>query len=1132
MYRYKTDRAVRAFTDVVNISAADTNAPADVDREVVPKVVALASELLSAIEPADARLKSVVRDPAAADFTFALTDRVLRSPDALTAAGSFRSLVQQGLPHSFPVVDRGLLVVGAQATRIAPGLVMKLVSTRLRQVSANSVLPAKDPALGKRLAATHSEKSRVNVNVLGEAIIGEGEAIARRDRVIAMLGRSDVDAVSVKLSSIAANVSPLAFSATVDRVVERMLPVYRAAMNRSNPALVTLDMEEFRDLELTAAVLVQALSDPAFDQLRAGIVLQAYLPDVHEMAERLIEFAVERRARGGAPLRIRLVKGANLAMERVESELRGWPLATFGSKAESDASYKRLLRRLLDPAHADAMVVGLASHNVFDIAYGSVIAKGSNLEFETLEGMATGLATALANRGETSLVYSPVVDHSEFEAAIAYLVRRLDENTSPDNFLHAVLDLEPGSPRFAVEADKFTAALHESYVLDTSSRRAEPSEQAGPVESGFANEADTDFAVASSRNLAEQALADWAPRATPVQPILGGVANETNTVCTLRNPATGEAIGSAQMADVALVDRGIAIARASVQGWSQRLPQQRAEIIDRVADVVQQRRFEIIATMAFETGKTVIQGDPEVSEAIDFARYYASNAGLQQELLNEGLVAEPHGVVVVTPPWNFPFAILLGGVTGALMAGNAVIVKPAPQAMLCAQMVVECCWSAGVPTDVLQFLPCEDNEVGQHLVSNPGVDTVLLTGAIETAQMFQGWRATTTVLAETSGKNAMVITASADIDSALKDLVSSAFGHAGQKCSAASLAILAPCWYDNPAVMERLADAVRSLRVGAGSDLGADVGPLIELPAEKLQRALTILDAGESWLVKPTQLDAAGRVWTPGVRVGVVPGSWFHQAECFGPVLGIMRAESLADAIAMQNGVAFGLTAGLQSLDDNEVDKWVAEVEAGNLYVNRSITGAIVQRQPFGGWKASSFGPGAKAGGPNYVLSLQRWQEVGEPTPDSITKTAKRFLASAREFFLAESDPSSLTAETNVLRHCPLPRGVAVRFGQPTAGWQRAVVDAASKASGTPLWVSDAEVEDEATFAQRLASSPVDRVRLVGESSIELRTMLHQQGIVVDTTPLTTNPRVELCRWFREQSITITRHRHGHMITK
>ncbi len=1114
----------------MNVSLSD---PA-LTNEHLEDVVSLAAELLGAIEPADRRLVSVVRDRAAAEFTFTLTDEVLRCPDHRTSAGAFRSLVSRGLPRSFSFGDRALLSIGAQATRLAPSIVMKLVTARLRQVSATSVLPAEDPALSKRLARTHADGSRTNVNVLGEAIIGEQEALRRRDRVVDMLGRRDVDAVSVKLSSIAANLSPLAFDATVDRVVERLTPIYRAALARPVPALVTLDMEEFRDLELTTEVLIQTLANPEFSTLRAGIVLQAYLPDAHEIAERLLEFARLRRAAGGAPIRIRLVKGANLAMERVEAELRGWPLATFDTKADVDASYKRLLRRLLDPRNGDAIIVGLASHNVFDIAYGLSLAREHRsgqsavpLEFETLEGMATGLSVALARRRETSLVYSPVVARGAFEAAIAYLVRRLDENTAPENFLHAVLELEPGSPRFRVEADKFTASVHASYSLDTRSRREHEHPTPRP---GFDNEADTDFALHRNRQLAIDALLQWTAPTESIGPVVAGTSRTTNNKRVLINPSTGESIGTVDLADVELVDECVDAARAAVAPWNGLPVSERAAVVARIGEVIVARRFEILATMAIETGKTVSQGDPEVSEAIDFARYYASNADLIHGLVDSGLAHTPHGVVLVTPPWNFPFAIAMGGVTGSLMAGNAVIIKPAPQAVLCAELVARCCWEAGVPREVLQFLPCGDDEVGQHLVSHVGVDTVVLTGGIETARLFQTWRPERKVLAETSGKNAMVITASADIDSALKDLVASAFGHAGQKCSAASLAILAPCWYDNPDVLERIADAVRSLKVGPAQDLSTDMGPLIEAPSAKLQRGLTILEPGESWLVEPQKLDDDGRVWTPGVRLGVAPGSWFHQTECFGPVLGIMRAESLDEALAMQNGVAFGLTAGLQSLDEHEIANWVDRVECGNIYVNRSTTGAIVRRQPFGGWKSSSVGPGAKAGGPGYVLSLMNWEPATEASNANVAELATRFRAVADEHFFAGHDPSELVAESNVLRHRVLPNGVAARLGHNAPGWSVGVLTAAAQAAKTTLTCSESGVESEVDFVARLLLAPVDRVRLVGGASPELYSALHELGVTVDDAPLTAVPHLELMHWLREQSVTVTRHRHGHMI--
>ncbi|MDQ2697284.1 MAG: aldehyde dehydrogenase family protein, partial [Actinomycetota bacterium] len=324
-------------------------------------------------------------------------------------------------------------------------------------------------------------------------------------------------------------------------------------------------------------------------------------------------------------------------------------------------------------------------------------------------------------------------------------------------------------------------------------------------------------------------------------------------------------------------------------------------------------------------------------------------------------------------------------VLAALAAGSGVVFKPAPQARRCAAVVAEALWEAGVPREVLALVDIDEGGLGQALVSHPDVDRVILTGSFETAALFRSWRPDLPLLAETSGKNAMIVMPTADLDLAASDLVKSAFGHAGQKCSAASLAILVGPVGHSQRFARQLIDAVNSLRVGAPSDPLSEVGPLVEAPRGKLEWALTTLDEGESWLVEPKPVDGApeyaGRLWTPGIRTGVQPGSRFHHEEFFGPVLGVMHATSLSHAIELQNAVSYGLTAGLYTQNPDDLAQWLDRVEAGNLYVNRGITGAIVQRQPFGGWKRSSVGAGAKAGGPNYLVGLGRWRATsGAPT--------------------------------------------------------------------------------------------------------------------------------------------------------
>ena len=406
----------------------------------------------------------------------------------------------------------------------------------------------------------------------------------------------------------------------------------------------------------------------------------------------------------------------------------------------------------------------------------------------------------------------------------------------------------------------------------------------------------------------------------------------------------------------------VARAAAALPAWAATPPADRARALHAVAVALEDARADLVATMVHEAGKTVAEADPEVSEAVDFARYYADRAADLADGVVPGAVHRPAGLTVVTPPWNFPVAIPVGSVLASLAAGSPVLVKPAP-----ADAAVRAGRDGGDPArarrgrrarGVLTVVLSPEGDVGRRLVTHPDVARVVLTGSIETARLFAGWRPDLDVLAETSGKNALVITPSADVDLAVADLVRSAFGHAGQKCSAASLAILVGSAGRSDRLRRQLADAVASLRVGPATDLGTAVGPLTE-PASR-QAAARADHARPGGVVagrsrgSSTTRAGCGR---PGVKYGVAPGSWFHTTECFGPVLGIMRVETLDEAIDLQNAVAFGLTGGLHSLDEAEIDHWLDRVEVGNAYVNRHITGAIVQRQPFGGWKASDRRP-------------------------------------------------------------------------------------------------------------------------------------------------------------------------------
>jgi RHH-type proline utilization regulon transcriptional repressor/proline dehydrogenase/delta 1-pyrroline-5-carboxylate dehydrogenase len=1110
----------------------------EIAQRAVVRAESLLAEARAQITPAEqteaARLARMMDDPDGKAFTLEMVDRVFRSRMPALQAARLREVLRRfGAPRYLAAADRWLLKAGAFASRLVPGPVMEAVDRQLRHDSAKVVLPGEPDPLARYLSSRRADGTRVNVNHLGEAVLGEEEASRRLEAVLGHLANPRIDYVSVKISALFSQINLVDWDGTLREIQQRLRRLYRAALVERK--FVNLDMEEYRDLALTLAAFQRTLHEPEFQGLGAGIVLQAYLPDSWAAQRELTAWARKRVEHGGAPVKLRLVKGANLAMESVEAELHDWNAAPYGSKAETDANYRRMLEFACQQENAVALRIGVASHNLFDVALALELRERNGVqawvEIEMLEGMASHQARAVRRAAGGLLVYAPVVKAEDFNSAMAYLVRRLDENTAPDNFLRDLFALEPGSVAWERQKQRFVHGWNERHAAATDSRRASlPVHAAGH----FHNAADTDWSQARNREKLAAALAKVGGASSLSLGSEGNLPTVgrplTRPAATL-SPSDGERDGvrglvgnlkptqpSAGERTLVDLDTVLTAAAAAQPAWEHLGFEARAALLRRCADVMEAGRFDTIALMVRDAKKAAAEADAEISEAIDFARYYAGYRP------RAGLVAKAHGIAAITPPWNFPYAIPCGGVLAALMAGNAVVLKPAPETAATAARLAEQLWEAGVPREVLHFFPCADGEAGRALITDPRVKTLVLTGAWETARMFQGWRPSLRLFAETSGKNALVITAQADRDLAIKDLVKSAFGHSGQKCSAASLGILEAEVYDDPMFRRQLRDAASSLHVGPSTDPASVVTPLIREPSPNLQRALTTLDDGEEWLLEPKASPDDPCLWSPGIKLGVKPGGWFHKTECFGPVLGLMRAADLDEAIAFQNAPDYGLTGGIHSLDDDEVAKWRERVQVGNAYVNRSITGAIVQRQPFGGWKRSSIGPGSKAGGPDYVGQFLELSDEHTVDPSTVESNWREIW---KAHFRADHDPSGLRCESNLLRYRPA-KAVLVRVPSGDSRTE-ALARLASAVSGTPLLLSRADEEAEDTLAKRLPelASHVEFFRSVETPGDALLAAVHSAGLNWINAPFVSDGRAELTRWTREQSVTTTMHRYG-----
>ena len=1143
----------------------------------------------------DAKIARMMEDPLGKAMTLALVDQAFRSQQPVRSADQLKYLIDQyGVPHYFSAWEQAGLYLGALMGEYMPQLVMPVITAKLRHDTQNVILPSEEDEFRAYLHKRYTSGTRLNLNQLGEAILGEAEAERRLHAYLTLLARPDVEYISVKISSIVSQINLIAFDQTVEAIKTRLRALYRVALaneyitarGQSVQKFVNLDMEEYRDLHLTVEAFKQVLSEEEFLPHTAGIVLQAYLPDAYPIQYELTQWAQQRVSQGGVAVKLRIVKGANLAMERVEAAQRGWEQAPYLTKHEVDANYKRMVRYGCQPQHARAVNLGIASHNLFDIAYGLLLRAHNSVEeyveFEMLEGMANHQARAVQQQAGGLLLYAPVVKREDFHSTIAYLVRRLDENTAEENFLHDLFGLEVGSPNWEKQKDAFLVAVQDQNQdrISVGPRRTQNRVTQIPhmaADTPFTNEPDTDWSLRHHQHWTAVIVERWnscEPEPIPLQ--IGGAfiaESYAGEGCDPSRPAqlayayaqaTPEQINTA-------VDEAVA-AQAS---WAATSVPKRKQLLVRCAEVLARNRGELIGAILFDGGKAAAEADAEISEAIDFANYYARSLDALTTDFTD-CVFTPLGTVLVAPPWNFPLAIPCGGVLAALMAGNTVILKPAPEAVLVGWQLCNKLWESGIPQAALQFVPTTDDAVGQSLVTDDRVDAVILTGAYATGRLFQSWKPCLKLLAETSGKNSMIITALADYDQAIKDLVHSAFSHAGQKCSAVSIAVLEAEVYDNPTFLRQLSDAAASLHVGSAWDLSSKVTPLIRQPSPELHRAQTVLEEGESWLLEPRQIDTNPQLWSPGIKLGVQPGSFFHTAECFGPVLGLMRAENLDDAISIVNDSEFGLTSGIQSLDEREIAQWKEQIKVGNVYINRSTTGAIVRRQPFGGWKKSVFGSGAKAGGPNYVLSLGRWQQKElplqqlEPPPaiaellhelisvghehaflteeeaDLLRASARSYVYAWHTHFSQDHDPSQVLGESNVFRYRPLKKmecRVAENDHWLTSG-QMMLAAAICQVSLTisiapeaPLLTALAAIktgdlfpEDEDVFSHRLSESGAERLRVLHPISQRIQQAANAAHMPIMREPILANGRLELRLYLREQTVSQTTHRYGNII--
>lgn len=876
---------------------------------------------------------------------------------------------------------------------LAPGILAGAVKKNVTQMAKMFITGENPKDALPMLKKARERKLAFTADLLGEATLSENEALEYQKRYIELIEWLSDDAqnwpnipqidedelgaipkvnVSVKVTALYSQIDEAAWDKSKEAVKERLRPIFTRAMERG--VFINLDMEQYAHKDFILEVFLELINEEAYRSYRHwGIVIQAYLRDSLADAKRLCDAAAKRRT----PFTVRLVKGAYWDFEVIHAKQKGWPIPVYLQKKESDANFEDCARLFIDNYPHIRVAVG--SHNVRSIAAALSYAEAKGLdpravEVQMLYGMADPIKRALVRDGIRLREYATI---GELIPGMAYLVRRLLENTSNESFLRS----------------KFADNISTEKLLKDPREALNPSSPVSPA-GEFENEPPVDFAIVENRKRMLEAIHQWRKEMGKTYPVVINKKEiKTDRLITRDNPSNrNELLGRIHAAGTKEAEQAVQAAKAGSKTWSKVSAVERAKLLDKLADLIRRDKFKLAALETLEVGKPWHEADGDISEAIDFCRYYAMEMRRLEKPQRVGHAPgevslysyQPRGVSLVIAPWNFPLAILTGMVAASLVTGNAVVMKPAEQSSIIGYELYRLAMEAGIPADALHYLPGYGEEIGDHLVSHPDVHIIAFTGSKEVGlHILQkgsvvppGQQHVKRVIAEMGGKNAIIVDSDADLDEAVMGVVYSAFGFQGQKCSACSRAIVLEPIYNR--FLERISEATKSLQIGPSEDPRSFIGPVVDQEAHA--RILSTIDKGQSEarLAYQGQVSSQGYFVPPTIFADVQPDSSLAQKEIFGPVLSVIKARDLEHALEIANSTEFALTGGFYSRSPANIELVKKQFECGNLYINRGCTGAIVERHPFGGFKLS--GVGSKTGGPDYLQQFMEPKVVTENT--------------------------------------------------------------------------------------------------------------------------------------------------------
>lgn len=1106
-------------------------------------------------------------------FIFNLIDHSFRCKDGKRNCAYLNSLIERyKIAPTLPLKTRLKLLLFKLFSKYAPSFwskrFKKSVQKTLSYLVVTRDVKEKEKTL-KKLGPLP-----INLVYLKEKVLSKEDEENNLNHYLTWLLDDKIDCVSVKASAISAELDLFNQEQATESIFKNLKEIYKAAsFEKEQPKTVFLEMEDYSCLYPIWHAFKKALEQ--FPHLKAGISLQAYLPESFSLQQEITSWAKARIKQGGAPIELCLVKGAYLSLEQVNASKKGWPQAPFHHKSQTDANFKRMLSFGLEKENAAAVHVTVGSHNVFDLAYSLILAKENQTEnflsFQFIKGRADHLNTVFQKLSQNNLrIYTPIVDEKDFVYSMPYIIRRMEEVTGMENFLRHTLKIYPSTAIFENFQEAFLQSFEEIEKLPSVARREQDRKQMpeeGTIYVPFDNEPDTDFSLPSNKQWKNQILEKWQDYSPGVVPLSIGqemiYSGDEKTKSNPSNPYLP--LYKYILATKEECTKAIDIAKAHEQKWAAVPVEKKKEILKKAAQLLKAKRADFIGALMLDTAKVLNEADTEVSQAIDMLDYYLLR--LNKILKMQDLEIKPKGAVGIFSSRSFPLSVPTGGIAAALITGNCVIFRPAFDAVFCGWFLASILWEAGIPKEALQFINA-DNE--KYLLQDLRLSALVLTGKNATVEKFLNLNPLLDLNSASEGKNSFIISAFADKKRAIQNLLASAFTYSGQKYASVSVAILEKEIYQDNAFLNELKNAAANLKVGPIWKEETQIGPLIHRPDEQLLKALTFLDEGEKWLLQPKQDPLNPNLWSPGIKLNVKTESFFFKSFLPGPVLGLIEAENFQQALAIANNTKYGLSATLETLNEEEFFLWQRTVEAGNYYCNRDSLGTIIRRQPFGGHKKSAYGLELKAGGPNYLQAFIEPVQTDLPREKMAVSEGVNHLASLLEtidlsaeelgIWYASTanysywwfrmqvlrDPIKIVGEDNFFGYIPrrhltlriYPNDKPLDILRIAAAALTCEVDLEISLDNAlfkkPDWLKLSSYfktinEKENDFFARIAKHKVKRIRLAKRSSEELKKIAAAHFCYVDDCPVLANGRLELLHYLKEISLSRDYHRFGNL---